>query len=172
MKMLAIDTATEALSVALHDALYRVANGGGLTAPPRALQFEVQQRPGPQQLSHLGDHREHDRERPAVGSLDQRAQLAPQHRRTVEADTDRPPTHRRIVVTEGPDIGQHLVSADIERAECHGPAVGNVEHAAVQPGLGIDVGKLRPHHERDLGAIKPNAVSSGLLEMLHVIMTP
>ena len=67
----------------------------------------------------LGDHRQHDAQLAPGRRLKQGAKLHAQQARPVEAEADRPPAHRRILFLRGPQIGQHLVAADIERAEGH-----------------------------------------------------
>jgi len=49
-----------------------------------------------------------------------------------------PPAHGGIIVAEGANIRQDLVATDIERAKSYRPAVGQVEHATVEPSLGVD----------------------------------
>ena len=82
-------------------------------------------------------------------------------------DADRPPAHAPGCPRLGRQVGQHLVAADIERAEGHRPVAGRVQHAAVERGLRIVVGKLRDH-ELELGAEEADALGAGLVEMLQV----
>ena len=116
----------------------------------------------------MGDHREHDAQRPSLGRTDQRAQLLQQHRRPVEAHAYGPPAKRRVLLGLRGEIGQRLVAADIQRAEGHRLALGLLENAAVEIRLRGDVGIGRAHHERDFGAIKPDAVRARRCQMRQV----
>ena len=68
---------------------------------------------------------------PAAGAQ-QRAHLAAQQARPVEPEADRAPAERRVLLLDVAHVGQHLVAADIERAEGHRLVAGGVEHGAVE----------------------------------------
>ncbi len=53
-----------------------------------------------------------------------------------------------------------------------GRGTGVVEDAAVERGLLVDIGKVVTHHERDLGAIEPDAGSPRFVEMRQVDEKP
>ena len=57
------------------------------------------------------------RKRAARRRHQQRAHLVAQQRRTIERDADGAPAERRILLPLPARIGQHLVAAEIERAE-------------------------------------------------------
>ena len=77
------------------------------------------------------------------GGLQQRAHLAAQQAGPVEAEADRAPAERRVLLLDRAHIGQHLVAADIERAEGHRPVAGGVEHRAVERELLADARHAR-----------------------------
>ena len=65
-------------------------------------------------------------------------------------------------------VGQHLVAADVERAEGHRPVAGRLEHGLVERVLLAGARELRGDHELQLGAEQPDAVGAGLLDMRQV----
>ena len=97
-----------------------------------------------------------------------RAQLRAQQRRPVEADADRPPAERRVLFLEALHIGQHLVAADVERAEGDRPLAGRVEHRAVERLLRREARKARGEHELQFGAEQADRLRAGLVEMRQV----
>ena len=67
-----------------------------------------------------------------AGGAQQRAHLAAQQAGPVEPEPDRAPAERRILLLDVAHVGQHLVAADVERAEGHRLLAGGVEHRAVE----------------------------------------
>ena len=65
-------------------------------------------------------------------------------------------------------VGQHLVAADVERAEGHRPAGRRVEHRAVELLLLARARELRGDHELHLGAEQPDAGRAGLGDLRQV----
>ncbi len=133
-----------------------------------AGQFLVEQAAGRFELGDLGDHRELDEKVVAAGGAQQGAQLLAQHRRAIEADADGAPAHRRIVLGRVRQVGQHLVAADIERAEDDRPALGLFVDAPVKCGLIGDIGKGVARQQRDLGAKQPDPVGAGRAQLGEV----
>ena len=106
---------------------------GQLVAVPAQMgQLALDQRLGLVELVHGGDHRKHDAQLAAGGGAQQRAHLAAQQAGPVEAEPDRAPAQRRVLLLDVAHIGQHLVAADVERAERHRLAAGGVEHGAIE----------------------------------------
>ena len=92
-----------------------------------------------EELDELRDEGKHHRQRTALRSPDQRLQLHPHDTDLVQADTDRPPAQRRVRLILALHIGQHLVRADVERAEGHALAGGGIQHQRNQVRLRIMV---------------------------------
>ena len=90
----------------------------GMTVAPEMRVFAVDQGTRPAYLVEFGDHRDHDPKFAAARRQHQGADLATQQPRPVEAEPDRPPAHRRILLLRRAHIRQDLVAADIERPEC------------------------------------------------------
>ena len=130
--------------------------------------FLVEQRARLFELGDFGDHREFDVEIAPAGGAQQGAQLLPQHRRAVEADADRPPPHRRILFGRVGEIGQHLVAADIERAEHDWPVVDLLVGSLIELGLIGDIRKGVPRQQRDLGAEQADAFRAGCRQLRQI----
>ena len=144
-----------------------------LDALPRgAGQFLVEQAAGAFELGDLGNHREFDQEIAAGGGAQQSAQLLAQHRRAIEPDADGAPAHRRIVLGRVRQIGQHLVAADIERAEHDRPPLGLFVGAPVEGGLIGDIGKGVAGQQRDLGAEQTDPLGAGRAQLREVEQQP
>eukprot|EP01041_Mallomonas_annulata_P026337 gene26337-47618_t len=79
----------------------------------------------------------------AGGGLEQGPQLAAQQARPVKPETDRPPPHRRVLLLDLAHVGQHLVAADIERAESHRPVAGRLKDCLVELVLFLRARELR-----------------------------
>src|SRR5208282_1851562 len=79
-----------------------------------------------------GDHWKHDFQRAAAGGAQQRPELRAQQSGPIEPEPDRPPAERRILLLDVAHVRQHLVAADIERAEGHRLVAGGIEHGAVE----------------------------------------
>ena len=94
---------------------------------------------------HVGDHRQHD---PQVRAR-ARPEAAPatwvrnSAGRSSAMRMARQPM-RRIVLLAGAEIGQHLVAADIERAEHHRLVAGGVEDRLVERGLLLEPREASP----------------------------
>ena len=86
----------------------------------------------------------------------------------VEPDANGPPAERRIFLLEPLHIGQHLVAADVERAESDRAVAGRVEHGAVKRLLRGQAGKARGEHELQFGAEQSDRLRAGLVEMRQV----
>ena len=115
-----------------------------------------------------GDHREHQLEVAPAGRAQQRADLGAQQARAVEAEPDRAPAERRVLLFLVAHIGQHLVAADVEGAEGHRLVAGGVEHRAIERELLGGARQGRRHHELQLGAEQADAGGAGLLDMRQV----
>ena len=94
--------------------------------------------------------------------------MLPEHRRAVEPDADRPPAHCRVVLGRLRQIGQHLVAADVERAEEDRTLLRLIEHALVVFGEILDIRESVPHHQRELGAKQANALGAGRRELREI----
>jgi hypothetical protein len=71
------------------------------------------------------------------------------------------PAHRRIFLGHVGQIGQHLVAADIERAEHHRPSGRLIDHPAIEIGLLRDRREGAADHEGQFGAVEADAVGAG-----------
>ncbi len=80
----------------------------------------------------LCDKGEHDGQRAALGRADERLKLHPHHPRLVQPNPDRAPAHRRVRLVIGLHIGQHLVRADIKRAEHHALLACGIHHPRIE----------------------------------------
>ncbi len=69
-------------------------------------------------------------------------------------------------------IRQHLVAADIERAEHDWPALGLIVGAAIEGGLIGDIGKGVARQERDLGAEQPDPLGAGRAQLGEIEQQP
>ena len=118
--------------------------------------------------STVGDHREHQPQFAAAGGAQQRAHLAAQQARPVEAEPDRAPAERRIFLLDVAQIGQHLVAADIERAEGHRLFAGGIEHRAIERKLLAGARQRIRHHELQFGAEQADAGRAGVLDMRQI----
>ena len=98
----------------------------------KVSQLALDQRLGLVELSHRGDHREHQLELAPAGGAQQRAHLAAQEAGPVEPEPDRAPAQGRVLLLDIAHVGQDLVAADVERAEGHGLFAGGVKHRAVE----------------------------------------
>ena len=58
-------------------------------------------------------------------------------------------------------IGQHLVAADIDRAEHHRLVARRIEHVAVEPGLALARRQGGGDQELEFGAEQPDPVCPG-----------
>ena len=103
-----------------------------------------------------------------AGGAQQRADLAAQQARPVEAEPDRAPAQRRVLLLDVAHIGQHLVAADVEGAEGHRLVAGGVEHGAVERELLGGARERRRHHELQLGAEQADAGGAGLGDVRQV----
>ena len=89
-------------------------------AIPSELGFLSQNRLGVKQLRHGGDHRKHDAQLPEFGSAKESAKLRAEDFRPVKPDPDAAFAKERVVFLRNRQIGERLVSADVERADDHG----------------------------------------------------
>ena len=128
----------------------------------------VDQRAGRRELGHVGDHRQHDPELAPMRGPEQRPDLGAEQRRPVERHADGAPADRRVLLLAHAEVGQHLVAADIERAEHHRPVAGGVEDRLVEAGLLLEPREGRRDHELQLGAEQADAVGARLIEMRQV----
>ena len=83
-----------------------------------------------------------------------------------------PPAHRRVLLLLLAEVREHLVAADIERAEGDGPAVGRVEHLSIEALLLFKARKTRRHHELQLGPEEADAGGAQFLQARHVHEQP
>ena len=104
----------------------------------------------------------------AAGGAQQRAHLAAQQARPVEAEPDRAPAQRRVLLFDIAHVGQHLVAADIEGAEGHRLFAGGVEHGAIERKLLAGARQRIRHHELQFGAEQADAGGAGILDMRQV----
>ena len=91
--------------------------------------------------------------------------LAAQQSRPVESEPDRTPAQSRVLLLDIAHIGQHLVPADVEGAECHRPVAGGIQHGAIERELLGGPGQRRRHHELQLGPKQADPGRAGLLDM-------
>ena len=113
-------------------------------------------------------HGEHQLELAVRRRPQQRPNLAAQQRRAVEAEPDRAPAERGVLLLDVAHVGQHLVAADVEGAEGHRPAGGRIEHGAVERELLAGARELRGHHELQLGAEQADARGAGFDDVRQV----
>ena len=104
----------------------------------------------------------------AAAGAQQRAQLAAQQAGPVEAEADRAPAQRRVLLLDVAHVGQHLVAADIEGAEGHRHVAGGIEHRAVERVLLGGAREALGDHELQFGAEQADAGRAGLREMRQV----
>ena len=103
-----------------------------MAVPAQMGELDLDQRLGLVEFLDHRDHRKHHAQFAPAGGAQQRAHLAAQQAGPVEAEPDRAPAERRVFLLEVAHIGQHLVAADIERAEGHRLLAGGVEHRAIE----------------------------------------
>ena len=96
------------------------------------------------------------------------ADLRAQQRRAVETHAHRPPTHGRVLLLRLAQVVQHLVAADIERAEDHRPVARAADDGAVGFDLPLQLGQRARQHEEQLGAEQPDPVGARVAQMRHV----
>ena len=75
---------------------------------------------------------------------------------------------RRVLLLVRAEIGQHLVAADIERAEGHRPLAGGIEDGFVDARLLLEPREGRGDHELQLGAEEADAIGARLVEMRQI----
>ncbi len=90
-------------------------------------------------------------------------------RRAVEAHADAAPAERRVVFRVLAHVGQHLVAADVERAEDDGLACCALDDGAIDLGLPVEPREGRRHHELKLGAEEADTFRARLLELRQII---
>jgi hypothetical protein len=139
-----------------------------VTMPAQMRQLVLDQRLALVEFLDCRHHREHDLQRTAGGGAQQRADLAAHQAGPVEAEADRAPAHRGVLFLEGVHIGQHLVAADIQRAERHRPLLGRIQHCAIECVLLVDARERGRHHELQFGAEQADALRAGLGDMRQV----
>ena len=86
----------------------------------------------------------------------------------IEPEPDRAPAERRILLLDVAHVRQHLVAADIERAEGHRLVAGGIEHGAVERVLLARAREIRRHHELQLGAEQADAGGAGIGDVRQV----
>ena len=136
--------------------------------PAQMGELALDQRLGLVEFLDGGDHREHELQIASAGRPQQRADLAAQQARPIEPEPDRAPAQRRILLLDIAHIGQHLVAADVERAEDHRPVAGGIEHGAVERELLGGTREAGRHHELQFGAEQPDAGRAGLLDVRQI----
>ena len=102
--------------------------GQRVAVPAQMRQLDLDQGLGLVEFLHHGDHREHQTQFAPAGGAQQRAHLRAQKPGPVEAEPDGAPAERRVFLFDIAHIGQHLVAADVERAEGHRAFARGVEH--------------------------------------------
>ena len=116
--------------------------GTGWPAWLQPLDFLVDHQPGLAELPGLGDHRHEDLHRPAIGRLQQRADLDAQQPRPVEREAQRAEAHGRVLLGLRAQVRDHLVAADIEQAEDDRPVVGEPDRLAIELDLLLEPRQL------------------------------
>ena len=142
--------------------------GQSVPVPPQMGELVFDHRLGLIEFIDHGDHREHEFERAPARGAQQRADLAAHQAGAVEAEPDRAPAERGVFLFQAAHIGQHLVAADIERAERDRLLAGGVEHGAVKRELFADARHRGRDHELQLGAEQSDARSAGILDMRKI----
>ena len=105
--------------------------GQGVSECRLAVEFAHQVVARGGEFLELGDEGEHHRQRTALGCPDKRLQLHPHDARLVEPHADRAPAERGVGLVLRLHVGQHLVRADVERAEGHALAGGGIHHPGI-----------------------------------------
>ena len=100
------------------------------------------------ELIHRRHHREHDAQLALGGGIEQRADLRAQEPGPVQPEADRAPTKCGILffLLEA-HVGQHLVTADVERAKSDLAILGCVEDLTIKPQLFGGTRQLGRDHE-------------------------
>src|SRR5690606_16558854 len=110
------------------------------------------------------NHREHDAQPAAGGGAQQRADLAAQEARAVQAEPDRPPAERGVLLLHDTHIGKNLIPTNIERPEGYGLLACGIEHSLVKLQLLRGARESGRNHELKLRAEQADARSAGLLK--------
>ena len=142
--------------------------GTGVVVAAHVGELAIDHRARLADLVELGHHRQHDAKLAAGAGVHEGAELDAQQPRPVEAKADGAPAHRRILFLRGAHVRQHLVAADIERAEGHRAIAGRGDDRGVEYLL---LGRLRHgrgDHELQLGAEEADAFGAGLFEMRQI----
>ena len=87
---------------------------------------------------------------------------------TVETEPDGAPAQRRIFLLDVAHVGQHLVAADIERAEGHRLVVGRIENRPVERVLLARPREVRRDHELQLSPEQADAGGARIGDMRQV----
>ena len=96
------------------------------------------------------------------------AHLAAQKAGPIEAKPDRPPAQRGVFFLDIPHVRQHLVAADIERAERDRFLSGGIENRAIESELFAGARQSGRDHELQFSPKKPDAGRAGILDMRQV----
>src|SRR5690606_14650328 len=111
---------------------------------------------------YIGDHRKHQLEIAPGRRVQKRPELEAQDCGAVEAEADRPPAHRRVLFLNGPQVGQHLVAAYVERAKGYRPSRGGFDDLLVKRLLLPHPRKGRGDHELQFRAKQAYAMRTRL----------
>ena len=111
------------------------------------------------QLGHGGYHGQQDGEVVQTDTGTQHGtQLGEKDFRVIQADAYATPAKKGIVLLHR-EIGQHLVTTDIQGTQRHGPGRKGLQRLAIDAGLLILAGKLFTHQERNLGTVQTHAIA-------------
>ncbi|MNX93972.1 hypothetical protein D3C86_1261870 [compost metagenome] len=118
-------------------------------------------------LVDAAHHREHDPQRPVVGSPQQGAQLRFHDLRALQGQANAAYAEEGVFFLRNRPVRQRFVATDIEGTHHQRPPGQTVEDAAVLDFLGRLVGRLRVGHENQFGAQQANAFGALLHRAGH-----
>ena len=113
-------------------------------------------------------HRDHDRQFAAGRRAQECTHLGAKQRRAIERHSNRAPADGGIFFLCLAQIGQHLVAADVERAEYHRLVARDVDDGLIGRELPLQTGKRVGQHKLQFSAEQADASCPRFRQMGHV----
>ena len=110
----------------------------------------------------VGNHREHDPKRSAIGCPQEGLGLHFQNAGAIQAKADCAPAKGGIIFGQLLEEGQHLIRANIERSEGYRFAIRFAQYVAVEAGLFFSRRHPAIEHKVKFGAQKTDAFRAAL----------
>src|SRR5690606_19211278 len=139
---------------------------------PQELKLAVEYGLSRVELPWLRHHGKHHVETSPGCCIDERAGLRLEKTFALERQTQRPPSHRRVLVLAAglvAEISERLVAADVHGPEDHRLVAGRFKHVAIEPCLAVALWKGGRNEKLELGAKKPDSVRTGQAQHRQIV---